>query len=597
MALIEIKNVAHKFHITDDEGNIISENYAIKDIDFTAHKGQIIAIMGKNGSGKSTFARHLNGLLFPDQGSVIISGKATSDEKNLLDIRKNVGMVFQNPDNQIVGNSVSEDIGFGLENIGTETNEIWNRVYEVLELTGMSAYIDRDTSHLSGGQKQRLAIASVMAMRPSCIVFDEATSMLDPKGANEIMELAFSLNKKLGITIIYITHKMDEALHADYIYVMDEGKICYMNTPEKLLNDTAISSVLYNCGIELPLIYRLRSDLAIDANYNDKCDNKDLSDNINIFDNKEIGVINNKSDRNNDVVISAEHISFSYKNCANPVKALNDISFSIKRGEIVAIAGHTGSGKSTVMQMLNGLIRPTEGRLFVSGFDVCKTRNLKELRKRIGYVFQYPEYQLFEDTVLKDVMYGPKNFGMSRNAAETAAAYALKLVGIDDKYYLSSPFELSGGQKKRVALAGILAYKPEILILDEPVAGLDAEGKRILFSIINEFKERENATVILVSHDMNDIYEIADRIIVMNNGSISFDGELDELFANDEIVNKCNLSKPDMFSLKEYLKPEFEISSNRYKDVLARLKNDIACRNKLFSYFSEKSFFDRFGEI
>lgn len=633
MAFIDIKRLSHKFNIKDSDGNVIGEHFAIRDADITARKGSIIAIMGRNGSGKSTLARHMNGLLSAHEGSVIIAGKDAADEGNLLEIRKTVGMVFQNPDNQIVGNSVSEDVGFGLENIGMETEKIWQEIHAALSLTGMSAYIDRNTSRLSGGQKQRLAIASVMAMRPECIVFDEATSMLDPACARDILKLALRLNKEQNITVIFITHKMKEALHADYIYVMSEGSVKLQGKPQMLLTENV--EELRNCGIEIPLIYKLENELKVsyeavkpdkteinetDAGYpitdtdgagdrlakkikgimddrkmseRKSCDDiddrelsewkrSDIGDRERSEQKRKASIDNRKSEKNigleekdSEIIIHAENVSYTYNKGDTPVYAVKDASFTIRRGEIVAVAGHTGSGKSTLLQMMNGLIRPESGKLTVSGIDVIHTRNLKELRKKIGFVFQYPEYQLFEDTNLKDVMYGPKNFGMDKAQAELSAKAALKLTGIDEKYFDASPFELSGGQRKRVALAGILAYKPEILILDEPVAGLDSEGKEMLFQCINDFRIRENATVILVSHDMNDVYELADRLIVMKNGNISFDGEPDLAFADEVFVKENKLEPPDMYVFKEKMKPEMAIHSNIYKAVVAEIESYI----------------------
>ena len=201
MSFINVKGLSHKFNIKDKDGNKIGENWAIKDVDFLADKGEIIAILGRNGSGKSTFARHLNGLLAPHEGSIVIGGKDMAEMGELTSIRRQVGMVFQNPDNQIVGNTLAEDIGFGLENLGISSEDIWKKIDEMLELTGLTAYKYANTSRISGGQKQRLAIASSMAMTPDCIVLDEATSMLDPQGAKDMLELVQRLNKEKKMQI------------------------------------------------------------------------------------------------------------------------------------------------------------------------------------------------------------------------------------------------------------------------------------------------------------------------------------------------------------------------------------------------------------
>lgn len=215
------------------------------------------------------------------------------------------------------------------------------------------------------------------------------------------------------------------------------------------------------------------------------------------------------------------------------------------------------------------------GTLKVDGIDVGKTKNLKELRKKIGFVFQYPEYQLFESTVLADVMYGALNFGMSKAEAEQAAREALALVNISEEYYEYSPFDLSGGQKKRVALAGILAYQPGILILDEPVAGMDPKAKRELFALIRRLHEERNITVIFVSHDMKDIYEIADRILVMGQGKLVYDGAVEQAFGTPEMVEKLGLEMPEMAVFRETLLPEIRLTARSMVGVIDELRDRI----------------------
>lgn len=237
MSFINIKGLSHKFNIKDKDGNKVGENWAVKDVDFLADKGEMIAILGRNGSGKSTFARHLDGLLAPHEGTVIIGGQDLSKVSVLSSIRRQVGMVFQNPDNQIVGNTLAEDVGFGLENLGMSSADIWDKIDEMLELTGLAAYKYSNTSRISGGQKQRLAIASAMAMTPECIVLDEATSMLDPQGARDMLELVQKLHREKNITVIMVTHKISEALMADRVYILDNSKIVAEGTPEDVFTD------------------------------------------------------------------------------------------------------------------------------------------------------------------------------------------------------------------------------------------------------------------------------------------------------------------------------------------------------------------------
>ena len=272
-----------------------------------------------------------------------------------------------------------------------------------------------------------------------------------------------------------------------------------------------------------------------------------------------------------EILVGADNLEYSYKDGAVLVPAVEQVSFQIRKGEILAVAGQTGSGKSTLLYMLNGIYRPMGGTLKVDGIDVGKTKNLKELRKKIGFVFQYPEYQLFESTVLADVMYGALNFGMPKAEAEQAAREALALVNISEEYFEYSPFDLSGGQKKRVALAGILAYKPEILILDEPVAGMDPKSKRELFALIRRLHEERNITVIFVSHDMKDVYEIADRILVMGQGKLVYDGAVEQAFGTPEIVEKLGLEMPEMAMFRETLLPEIKLTARSVAGVIEEL--------------------------
>ncbi len=632
MGFIQVKKLGHKFNIKDKDGNVTGEKWAVKDMDFIAHKGQIIAVLGRNGSGKSTFARHLNGLYAPDQGTVWIQGDSdvldTSREDDLLAIRRAVGMIFQNPDNQMVGNTVAEDVGFGLENLGFQAEKIWERINEVLRLTGMEAYLERNVSHLSGGQKQRLAIASVMAMSPECIVMDEATAMLDPAGSRQILDTLYRLNREFGITIIMITHRMEETVRADQIYVMDDGNVELMGAPYEIYPQV---EKLEQLGLDSLLSYKLLHELKVDYS-DDKKFVKDLDEDAKsalvdrkerllsvqdaadrikaclhdkkLFDEKNLNeqnvlddidsYVNDTKNINkpevaeqinsaqegipsskNDILVEADNLEYSYKDGAVQVPAVEQVSFQIRKGEILAVAGQTGSGKSTLLYMLNGIYRPMGGTLKVDGIDVGKTKNLKELRKKIGFVFQYPEYQLFESTVLADVMYGALNFGMSKAEAEQAAREALALVNISEEYYEYSPFDLSGGQKKRVALAGILAYKPEILILDEPVAGMDPKAKRELFALIRRLHEERNITVIFVSHDMKDVYEIADRILVMGQGKLGYDGAVEQAFGTPEMVEKLGLEMPEMAVFRETLLPEIKLTARSMADVIDELRDRI----------------------
>lgn len=236
MGIIKAANLIFDYIKRDEEDNVEEVNRAIDHLSLEIQKGDFVAILGHNGSGKSTFAKQINGLLLPTEGTLWISDMNTQDESMIWEIRKKTGMVFQNPDNQIIGNIVEEDVGFGPENIGVPTDEIWRRVDESLEAVGMTAYRKQSPNKLSGGQKQRVAIAGVMAMRPQCIVLDEPTAMLDPNGRSEVIRTVRELNQKEGVTVLLITHYMEEVIHADRVIVMDEGKIVMDGTPREIFS-------------------------------------------------------------------------------------------------------------------------------------------------------------------------------------------------------------------------------------------------------------------------------------------------------------------------------------------------------------------------
>ena len=278
MGIIKAKNVVHEFFRRDEEGNVESITTALDHVNLDVKAGQFIAILGHNGSGKSTLAKHINALLTPTEGVIWVDGMDVLDEDNTIPIRKTAGMVFQNPDNQIIASVVEEDVGFGPENIGVPTEEIWTRVNQSLEAVDMVKYRKHSPNKLSGGQTQRVAIAGVVAMEPKCIVFDEPTAMLDPNGRKEVIATAHDLNKKKGVTIILITHYMEEVVDADYVYVMEKGKIVMDGTPRDIFSRvdelkehrldvpqaTLVADELRSAGVPIPQGILTRKEL-VDA--------------------------------------------------------------------------------------------------------------------------------------------------------------------------------------------------------------------------------------------------------------------------------------------------------------------------------------------
>lgn len=598
MKLIDIKNLTFEYFRRDTEGNVEEIIEALQNVSLDVQAGEFIAILGRNGSGKSTLAKHINALLLPGEGEVIVDGMDTVDEEVRLQIRQTAGMVFQNPDNQIVGNLVEEDVAFGPENLGVPTGDIWNRVNDALEMTGMETYRNQSPNYLSGGQKQRVAIAGVLAMEPKCIIFDEATAMLDPQGRKQMLEVANYLKKEKGITIILITHHMDEVLSADKVFVMKEGKVMGQGTPEQIF---AQRDLLEECGLCLPMFYQyLYFLIGQDILSKEECieisDGKALSrllcQKYAGYNQQAAGVskIGEEGQAQPDWIerrekieerkltegIFLNHVSYVYnKGFANEVIALNNVDFGMGKGEFVAVIGHTGSGKSTFMQHLNGLYLPTEGNVYFNGQDITdKDFSIKKLRQKVGLVFQYPEYQLFAETVEKDVCFGPENMDIPKVEAQKRAYEAIKAVGLPDTIYDYSPFQLSGGQKRRVAIAGILAMHPEYLVLDEPTAGLDPFSARALLDMLKQLQEQRGISIVIVSHSMEEVAEYADRIVVMENGEKRMEGAVWEVFQHTRELEEMGLSVPVGITLLHDLKNagmDVDVTKCRQIDIYGEL--------------------------
>ena len=600
MENIVVKDVSYQYTRRNENDEVIETLSALSALNFSIEAGSFVCILGHNGSGKSTLAKLFNALQLPTEGTILVSGMDSREEKNIFPIRREVGMVFQNPDNQIIASVVEEDVGFGPENIGLPTDEIWQRVNNALSAVHMEAYRLKSPNHLSGGQKQRVAIAGTLAMEPKTIVLDEPTAMLDPSGRKEVLESVLELKRKKGISIILITHYMEEAVNADRILLMDSGKLVMDGSPREVFQNV---ERLKEYRMDVPLITELAHKLQKKGFPIDKTILKKEELEKELLKLKEEGFslqeskpekeadIQEEADvqkdadikgeqlHADDYIVEVNHLSAIFQEgTAMESFALKDLSMKIRRGSLTAVIGHTGSGKSTLVQHLNGLIKAKSGEIFVSFrenpplvksgksflfFKGKKTVIEKKgrlsfseegfdyhaLRFKIGLVFQYPEYQLFEETVLLDVMFGPLNQGKSREDAEALAKNALASLGIGEELYAKSPFELSGGQKRKVAIAGVLAMGPELLILDEPTAGLDPAGRDELFEEIAGLRKNYAMTILLVSHSMDDVARYADEVLVLHQGELKLEGTVEEVFSKKEELEAMGLGLPQIRAL------------------------------------------------
>ena len=613
--MIRAEQVRFQYKKRDVDGNVIATEEILKGIDLTIKKGEFIALLGRNGSGKTTFSKQLNAILRPSEGTVTVDEMGTKDADKLYEIRQRVGMVFQNPDNQMVAASVEEEVAFGPENLGMESETIVSRVKQALEQVRMWKRRKTAPNHLSGGQKQRIAIAGILAMHPDYIVLDEPTAMLDPKGRKEVMESLQRLNREQEMTVILITHDMEEAALASRVVLLADGQVRFDGTPEEFFGRDAL---LVEMGMEAPLSYWVRklveskecenteetniteSGENVYGQVDDAClEDESRSGCVEVGDfegKKNCHILKNtgkKTDHLTDVskdqeLLSLQHVSYIYSpGTAYEKVALDDVSLSLGKGEIVGLAGHTGSGKSTLIQLLNGLLKPTSGTVTFEGKDIhAKGYSGNYLRSRVGMVFQYPEHQMICDTVWEDVAFGPGKQGLTEEACKVRVEDALRFVDLPEKYYQASPLQLSGGQKRRVAIAGVLAMQPEYIILDEPAAGLDAEGKREIFDRIRRMSREQGIGVLLVSHSMEDLAEYTDRIIVLDDGKKILDDLPAQVFAKREMLADCGLDVPETVKLADKLRasgyqiPQDVIQEKKLLDCLGDCVNGVAGKDR-----------------
>ena len=566
---------------------------ALDGVDLNIEDGEFFCILGGNGSGKSTFAKHLNALLQPDAGTVRINGMDASDPELVYDIRSTAGMVFQNPDDQLVATLVEDDVAFGPENLGVPSAQIAQRVREALKGVGLVGFERHETHALSGGQKQRVALAGVLAMEPRVLILDEASSMLDPRGRKGLMKACRALHDR-GMTIVMITHFMEEAAEADRVAVFRAGRVAMLGTPEEILTR---ADELAQLNLDMPASCRLGRSLRakgvpvcaqvreadmvaeIAQAYAERS-GADIAGQPSASDSH---VLDNGSSAADGIaasepVIEISHLSHSYSlsarerrrwrkrsttadasskqalwgNDPNSPWALRDVSLTVRRGEFLGLAGHTGSGKSTLLRCATMLETMDHGEIVYLGKRAAWTgadgkvsyadkKDMKEIRSQYGLVFQnfnlFPHY-----SVLKNITDAPIH--VQKRDKETVykeARELLKKMGLEDKedYY---PYQLSGGQCQRVAIARALALNPKILFFDEPTSALDPELTGEVLKVIKSLADLHIAMVI-VTHEMAFAKDISHRVIFMADGLIVEEGAPEKVFASDNERTKSFLGR------------------------------------------------------
>ena len=531
---------------------------ALDHVSFSIPAGKRTCIVGANGSGKSTVASILSGLTAPDEGTVTFLGTTVVNDGQVnfeayKTIRPQLGLVFQNPEDQIICSVVADDIAFGLENLQVPSDQITPLVEQQIELGTLTEFASENPQMLSGGQQQRVAISGALVMKPQILILDEPSAALDVVHRNNVMGLVEKL-RAAGKTIVHVTHFMDEVVSADHVIALDDGRVAFEGTPEALFEQHELVECLH---LEEPFAYqvahalnsrgvvvckspsaeRVLSELtgllatglqgARSADAARSCDDATAgcdATTAGYGDATTASCGDATGDASEPAAVSVRDVTFSYQ---KPV--LKNISVDVQKGSHVAVIGSTGSGKSTLARLICALDTPDTGSLCVTGLDTREKQNRRKLHGIVGYVMQRPERQLFAQTVAEDVAFGPTNLGLSAYDVISAVNAALELVGLSHKAD-ASPFELSGGQQRLCALAGVIAMHPKVLVLDEPTSGLDPYYCSELRKIINAVLE-DGCTVIELTHSMEDAAE-TDQIIVLHEGDLVFSGSSQQTFTH-----------------------------------------------------------------
>jgi len=559
---IEVKDLTFTYRANPDKA-------AIENINFSIPRGQFVVIMGPSAAGKSTLANSLNGLI-PGflkgkyKGEVLINGKVVKG-REVSEMAREIGLVFQDFEAQLFSTNVNLEIAFGPENFQIEREEIVRRINKVIKTVKLEGFENRQPATLSGGQKQRLAIGSVLATYPDIICMDEPTTDLDPIGKIGIFNIARELHASSQFTLLIVEHETEEALHADRLIVMKEGKILKDGVPGQILKDVAFTDEVGIMSLHIPSYFSRILKI--------KEENLPLTpeDGATLFREKKIifnndkysSIVKKEDEREasyGEVILSIENLSHVYP---NGNKAVNGISFKVREREFMAVLGHNGSGKTTLVKHFNALLSPSEGNVTIYEKNT-RDHSIFEIGKEIGYVFQNPDHQIFADTVFEEVAFSPKIRGIDKEEIKDRVEEALKAVDLAG-YEEEDPFSLSKGERQRVAVASILSARPKIIVLDEPTTGLDYKEQKKMMELIKQLNENGH-TIIMITHTMWVVSEYAHRVAVIRDGEVMMDGRTRDVFSEEEKLKKSFLRTPHIVSL-----------SNQVGKTVLSLKEMLSC--------------------
>jgi energy-coupling factor transport system ATP-binding protein len=560
------------------------ERIVLHGIDLQVDEGEFVALVGANGSGKSTLLRLIAGLLNPSQGEVKIAGCATHLTENQVMLHTTLGMVFQYPEDQIVGTTVEEDIAFGLENLGWQPEDMRKRIDEMLIALNLQEQRHRPSHLLSAGQTQRLALAGVLAPNPRLILFDEATTMLDPRGRKELMARMKQLHQD-GITIIMVTHHMEEAAQAQRMVVLFQGNIAADGTPQSVFSQI---SLLKQCGLAVPDHLQLATILQPYV--------PDLSSNPANLD-ELLNALKKLPPGNSMPVEERNHCFQETKTPAIQVEALHhiykdengqanttlqDVSLQVMQNCSHSLLGATGSGKSTLMLNMMGLEKPLEGRIQIGDLVVTdKQTKMRDILKHVGMVFQNPEIQFFEQYAGDEVAYGAIMQHLDHEEVVRRVRWAMEIVGLDFEAFKDRlTFSLSGGERRKLALASTLVLQPPILLLDEPTAGLDPSSRKEIIQRLQRMRQ-DGRTLLLSTHDLNDVAALTENTTIMDGGKVAFSGSTRQAFWMPEMVNAAGLDIPAAAQVAQVMRnagwdlPEGVITISELESCLAASGHEV----------------------
>ncbi|HKZ27830.1 MAG TPA: energy-coupling factor transporter ATPase [Rubrobacteraceae bacterium] len=541
--VVSVRNLSYRYRGQSSD--------ALRGVDLEIGEGEFVVVMGPSGAGKSTLCVSLNGLIphfFRGQmeGEVRIRGRSTREGK-VGEFAREVGLVFQDFEAQLFSTNVALEVAFGPENLGVEREEMVRRVESVLKRVRLGGFEGRQPATLSGGQKQRLAIASVLSVEPRILCLDEPTTDLDPLGKLEVFEVAEELKDRDDVTLIVVEHETEETLDADRIIVLREGEIVADRPAQEVLRDV---DLLLESGVMPLQVARFFKERGVEQEQLPLSPEEGAEEfrlrgwRVNPERHGElVAGDETREEGYGEPLIEVEDLTYRYPNGA---VALEGVNLSVRQGEFLAVLGQNGSGKTTLVKHFNGLLEPTGGTVRVGGVET-KKQGMLRLGGRVGYVFQNPDHQIFSDTVFDEVAFGPKIREMENDEVEERVEEALAAVGLEGRGH-EDPFGLTKGERQRVAVASVLAVRPEVLILDEPTTGLDHAEQRSMMDLVKRLNE-EGSTIIAVTHTMWVAAEYAHRAAVLRDGKVILSGTTREVFSQEDALRDASLRPPHIVSL------------------------------------------------